>query len=122
MMSKLNVGIDIVSVKRFIDKPFHLNQKFYERIFLPSEIKYCLKFKYNAEHFAGKFAAKEAVLKSTDKKIKLIDIETYYSKLKPMVRINGCDDSLFRISISHEENFAIAIAISEKINDNFFEN
>jgi|TARA_B110000495_G_C23040300_1_gene623500 holo-[acyl-carrier protein] synthase len=114
-MSKLNVGIDIVSVKRFIDKPFDLNQNFYEHIFLPSEIKYCLKFKHNAEHFAGKFAVKEAVLKSTDKKIKLIDIETYHLKSKPMVRVNGGNDFSFHISLSHEENFAIAIAISEKI-------
>ena len=44
--------------------------------------------------------------------IKLIDIETYHSKSKPMVRVNGCNDFSFHISLSHEENFALAVVLS----------
>ena len=69
-MSKiLGVGVDIVEVKRFKEKPYNKNKKFYEKIFLNSEIEYCLKFKSASEHFAGKFALKEAVKKALDENI-----------------------------------------------------
>ena len=45
MIKKFGLGTDIVSVKRFEEKPFCSNQIFYKKIFLDSEIKYCLNFK-----------------------------------------------------------------------------
>ena len=56
-----NIGIDIINIEKFKKKEYVKNKKFYEKIFTSSEIKYCLKFKNNSEHFAGKFAIKEAV-------------------------------------------------------------
>ena len=58
-----NVGVDIVNIERFRKKEYNKNKKFYEKIFSKSEIQYCLSFKNNYEHFAGKFPIKEPCTK-----------------------------------------------------------
>ena len=78
MLEKFGLGTDIVRVKRFEDKPFFTHQRFYEKIFLDSEIKYCLKHSNHAIHFSGKFAMKESVKKSISKNVNFLDIETYH--------------------------------------------
>ena len=61
MIEKLGIGIDIVDINRFRKLDYKQNISFFERIFTKSEINYCRKFQNSAEHFAGKFAVKEAV-------------------------------------------------------------
>jgi len=61
MMEIFNIGIDVINIERFKKKEYTKNKKFYQKIFTNSEIKYCLRFKNSSEHFAGKFAIKEAV-------------------------------------------------------------
>ena len=64
-MNKIfGIGVDIVDINRFKNMDYKNNKKFYQKIFLDSEIEYCLKFKNSEQHFAGKFAAKEAVKKA----------------------------------------------------------
>jgi holo-[acyl-carrier protein] synthase len=84
-------------------------------MFLSSEIEYCLRFKNKYEHFAGKFAIKEAVKKAIDESISLLDIETMHNKSKPQVKLRGKlkNKYLFLASLSHDKNIAIAIVISE---------
>jgi len=108
-----NVGIDIVEIKRFKKKIFSENITFYKKIFLQSEIDYCNKFKFPYEHFAGKFAIKEAVIKSIDEKIMPLDIEISYKNSKPQIKLKKFHSKyLFKISMSHEKDYAIAIAIA----------
>ena len=108
-----NVGIDIVEIKRFKKKIFSENITFYKKIFLQSEIDYCNKFKFPYEHFAGKFAIKEAVIKSIDEKIMPLDIEISYKNSKPQIKLKNFHSKyLFKISMSHEKDYAIAIAIA----------
>lgn len=118
MIEKIGIGIDLVDIKKFEKIPYSSKPDFYKKIFLPSEIKYCLKYKNPYEHLAGKFAIKEATKKSIPERISLLDIETSHSKSKPKVRLAGKlrGKYLFFASISHEENFAIGIVISERIN------
>ena len=117
MINKIGIGIDIVDVKRFKKISYLKKPSFYERTFFPSEIKYCLKHKNSFEHFAGKFAIKEATIKSIQEKISILDIETVHSRSKPEVRIKGKVGKKynFLVSVSHEKQFAIAVVISEKI-------
>ena len=117
MLEKFGVGIDIVDIKRFKEKSYLSNKKFYEKIFTTSEIKYCLKFKNSSPHFAGKFAIKEALNKSINLTENLLNIETDFIDLKPNVKLKGKNKNkyLFQISISHEKDFAIGMVISEKI-------
>ena len=110
------IGIDIIDVERFRKKIFRQNIKFYQRIFLESEIKYCLKFKSPYEHFAGKFALKESVIKSIHDKISFLDIQTSNSKYGPIVKLLGkkSKEYSFLCSISHEKKFAVAVVISSR--------
>ena len=116
MIKNLGIGIDIIEVSRFRKKKYEENKNFYKKIFVKSEINYCLKFKNSAERFAGKFALKEALIKSIDKKIRFSEIETSHLKSKPIVRIKKSREKYnFIASLSHENDFAIAVVISEKI-------
>ena len=115
MLEKIGIGVDIIDIQRFQEKPYEKNLKFYKKIFNETEINYCLQKKNSAETFASKFAIKEAVIKSIKKQVDLLNILTDYSDSKPVVCL--LDDSTFNfvISTSHEKSYAIAMVISEKI-------
>ena len=116
MIKNLGIGIDIIEVSRFRKKKYEENKNFYKKIFVKSEINYCLKFKNSAERFAGKFALKEALIKSIDRKIRFSEIETSHLKSKPIVRIKKSREKYnFIASLSHENDFAIAVVISVRI-------
>ena len=116
MIKNLGIGIDIIEVSRFRKKKYEENKNFYKKIFVKSEINYCLKFKNSAERFAGKFALKEALIKSIDKKIRFSEIETSHLKSKPIIRIKKSREKYnFIASLSHENDFAVAVVISERI-------
>ena len=109
----MNVGIDLVQTSRFEKIPYDKNKSFYEKNFSDNEIKYCLKFNEPYKHFAGKFAIKEATMKSIEEKIKLSDVVTYYDNDKPNVRISTKGFN-FKVSMSHDGDYVIAIVISNK--------
>ncbi|PIN84376.1 MAG: 4-phosphopantetheinyl transferase [Nitrosopumilales archaeon CG11_big_fil_rev_8_21_14_0_20_33_24] len=117
MIEKLGIGIDITDIDQFKKIPYSSKPNFYKKIFLPSEIKYCLKYKNPYEHFAGKFALKEAVKKAINARISMLDIETSHSNSKPIVKLRGKWKKKYKFltSISHEKKFAVGIIISEKI-------
>ena len=116
MIENFNIGIDISSIQKFRDKPFKYNQSFYRKIFSEEEIEYCLKFKNYSEKFAGKFALKEALIKSINVQIPFSEIETSYLNSNILIKILEYEKNYrFKASISHENEFAIAVVISEKI-------
>lgn len=114
MLEKFGIGIDIVEVNRFAEKPFVTNEKFYKKIFRDSEINYCLNNLNSSQSFAAKFAVKEAVIKSINDQIGMLDILTDYVDSKPIVSIMNDTSYSFLVSITHEKSFAIAVVISEK--------
>ena len=115
MIEKFGIGIDITGIQKFKKKPFKKNESFYRLIFSKTEIRYCLKFKNPYERFAGKFALKEALIKSIDRKIGFSEIETSHLKSKPVVRIKKSRKQYnFIVSLSHENDFAISVVISER--------
>tara|TARA_B100000029_G_C17576730_1_gene958377 strand:- start:932 stop:1273 length:342 start_codon:yes stop_codon:yes gene_type:complete len=105
------IGIDIVDINKFKNKHYKDNKKFYQKIFVNSEIEYCLKFKNSGQHFAGKFAIKEAVRKSLKKSIDFLDIITEHEDSKPIIKLKIKNNYNFFVSISHDKNYAIAIVI-----------
>jgi len=113
MLENIGIGIDISDVEKFRQISFNSKPGFYKKLFNKSEIKYCLKFKSYYEHFAVKFAIKEAVKKSIPDRVSMLDIETYHIKSKPHVRLKSNKKYSFRVSVSHENNIAIAIVLSE---------
>ena len=115
MIEKFGIGIDITNTQKFKKKPFKKNENFYKLIFSKTEIKYCLKFKNPYERFAGKFALKEALIKSIDRKIGFSEIETSHLKSKPIVRIKKSGEKYnFIASLSHENDLVVAVVISER--------
>ena len=114
MMKISNIGIDIVNIERFKKKEYAKNKKFYQKIFTNSEIRYCLEFKNSSEHFAGKFAIKEAVRKSIKEKIPFNKILTIHKNSKPRIVLKMKLNYEFLVSMSHEANMAVAIVIALK--------
>ena len=114
MLEKIGIGIDIIEINRFSEKPFEDNKIFYEKIFHPTEIEYCINQKNSSQSFAVKFAIKESLIKSINEKISFLDIMTGHLNSKPTVSLLNNLSYDFLVSVSHEKNNAVAVVISEK--------
>jgi len=107
----LDVGIDIEKIMRFNG----VSEEFLNLIFTKKEIKYCRNKKQPLISFAGKFCAKEAVIKAHKKKMDMKDIEISLGEDKKIkVSISGKYQKNIFCSISHTNENAIAYVIIEK--------
>jgi holo-[acyl-carrier protein] synthase len=117
-------GVDLVDCGRLREAVDRHGQKFLERVFTAGELAYCVGRKRELEHLAGRFAAKEAVLKVLGtgwrNGIKWTDVEVVNEPSgQPRIRLHDeckrlADEqglSQVLISISHTETHAIASAI-----------
>lgn len=115
-MNNISVGVDIVEINRFIK--FNPKTRFAENIFTEKEIKDCLSKQNPAQSLAGRFAAKEALIKSVDQKIP-------FNKIEIVNNSNGTPQAVvldkkinknyyFSLSISHTSTLAEAVCISIK--------
>jgi len=110
----MDVGIDIVEIDR-IAKTVR-NPRFLKRVFTAQEVAYCRSRKNSAQHFAVRFAAKEAVWKAVgEPKLLHRDIQVRNrANGKPEVIFPGRFAKLARrvsISLSHGRDYAVAMAI-----------
>ena len=112
----MNVGIDVIEIKRFREKPLNKeNASFYHSIFTKSELLYCTKYSDPYPHIAGIFAAKESVLKCLIRPIKMIEIEISHNRAgKPSLAIRSRKKKAVqaRISITHTKSIAVAVAVT----------
>ncbi len=61
-------GTDIIEISRIKESIENTNEKFLEKIYTENEIKYCESKNANKyQHYAARFAAKEAVFKALSK-------------------------------------------------------
>jgi len=95
-MSVLGYGLDLVDCRRIEEMLAEHDGRFLERVFTPEEIAYCSAKgdKRRVEHFAGRFAAKEAVLKVLGTgwrgQIAWTDVEVVNDGMgAPQVRLSG---------------------------------
>ncbi|HTQ39556.1 MAG TPA: holo-ACP synthase [Pirellulales bacterium] len=63
-MSIFGIGTDIVECLRIAQMIERHGELFITRVYTPHEIEYCQSRKQATQHFAGRWAAKEAVLKA----------------------------------------------------------
>ena len=110
----LGIGNDIIEVVRIKTAIERYQQKFLNRLFTPTEQAYCLSRKDSSLHFAGRFAAKEAVSKALgtgfSQGLTWLDIEIYNDPSgKPSVRLSAKANDLFD---TLNFTFPSAIAIS----------
>ena len=108
-------GIDIIEVNR-IKKIIQHSKRFLAKVYTPTEITYCNSRKNKWQHFAVRFAAKEAVWKALGKKdIWHRDI-TVKNTLdgKPEIILSKKYKNLEKrisLSLSHTDDYAVAIAV-----------
>lgn len=117
------IGNDIIEISRIEDAIRRYGQRFLDRIFTIAEREYCLRHHESALHFAGRFAAKEAVVKAIgtgfSKGITWTDIEIVSDvDGKPVVMLSESvkkrlGTTKVLVSISHCRQFATAFAIWE---------
>jgi len=119
------IGIDLIEIERIKKAKKRLGEIFLKRIFTEEEIKYCRTHsQVEDQHFAGRFAAKEAVFKALGigwPAASFKDMEIIPDPITgtPEVVLHGnilalanrLKVSSLRISISHTKDYAIAQAI-----------
>ena len=124
-MKNIAHGIDLVDFPRIEEMVKRHGERFLDRIFTPTEQAYADSNENGVEKLAGRFAAKEAILKLIGTgwrgKIAWTDIEiTNTPTGQPEVTLTGevkkIADKLriedISVSITHTANFAIASAVA----------
>lgn len=118
-------GIDMVDCERLGAMIDRYDSRFLSRVFTPAELAYCQGRKRRIEHLAGRFAAKEAVMKvlgtGLRRGVNWLDIEVVNEPSgQPRVTLTGrCMEiaeekklAEIIISISHIATHAIASAVA----------
>ena len=118
-MPEYFIGTDIVAVSRIQNIIHKHSDRFKKHTFTENEKKYCDLKPNPAIHYAGRFAAKEAIKKALYSSkiinsIDFVDIEILNSDSGvPKVQLSHHKLNNFhvKISISHIEEYAIAFAL-----------
>lgn len=115
------IGNDIIEVSRIEANLKKYGQKFLDRIYTLEEQTYCLRHRDAARHFAGRFAAKEAIIKAIGTGFRdglgWLDIEiSNDTHGKPVVNLSSklseqFDSPRILITISHCREYATAFAL-----------
>ncbi|MHC5053686.1 MAG: holo-ACP synthase [Planctomycetota bacterium] len=122
----LGVGTDIVEIARIERSIERHGERFTKRIYTDPEIAYCTRFKRSAQHFAGRWAAKEAAGKALGTgvfgSIRFRDVEvTNDERGKPLLAFSGSAAELasamgaarLHVSIAHSDSHATAVVVIE---------
>ncbi len=123
------IGIDLVDIGRIQKIINKWGKHFLEKIYTTKEIEYCLSKSPSSQHFAARFAAKEAVVKmlGNTSKISWQDIEVVkanngspklllYGYARIIAEKKGINN--IHITLSHEKRMAVAQVIGEgELND-----
>jgi len=125
----VSVGVDMVEVAR-IQKALEdrvIGGRFRDRVYTPEEIRYCEKRRRGRyESYAGRFAAKEAVMKALGRgwgrKVSWLNIEVARARGgRPEIVLHNETSAFarelgirrFSLSITHTESHALAYVIAQ---------
>ena len=120
------IGIDIIEIERIRESIHRAGSRFLDKIYTPTEIAYCNAKAYRYQHYAARFAAKEAFLKATGtgwingtafNEIEILPDE----KGKPVLNLLGETAATFQplqikkifVSLSHLKSIASAVVVIE---------
>lgn len=122
----IGIGTDIIECLRIAQMIDRHGELFIRRVYTEHEIDYCANKKAATQHYAGRWAAKEAVLKALGtgwvQGISWRDVEVRHKRGgAPIIRLQGGARDVFErsgitemhISISHCRSHAVAYAIAE---------
>jgi holo-[acyl-carrier protein] synthase len=125
----ISTGVDLAEVDRIqaaIEHP-RIGRRFRNRVFTAGEIAYCEKKQRGKfESYAGRFAAKEAVMKALGRgwgaKVRWLDIEVVRARSgKPEIMLHDNTANLaaelgirrWALSITHTKQHGLAYVIAE---------
>lgn len=118
------IGVDIIEIDRIRDIIDRYGDTFLSKIFTETEINYCRSKKISSQHFAARFAAKEAFSKALSTgwrgEFSWKDIEVSNNELgQPSITLYGklgdrIEKDRVLISLSHSDNTVVAFVIIEK--------
>ncbi len=121
----IGLGTDIVEIVRIGQMIERHGELFLQRVYTEEEIRYCQRRKECYQHFAGRWAAKEAVMKTLGtgwvRGVGWQNIEVLTKKSgQPTIHIRGSAVDLARkmgihevlITISHCRAYATATAVA----------
>jgi holo-[acyl-carrier protein] synthase len=119
-----NVGIDVVDVADFERLSFEEHSLFYARCFTAREIAYCRAQARPAQHFAARFAAKEAGVKALGQYMPLaywqVEVARHtdgkptlalwtFDRAAPLSELAGLQ---LCVSLSHADAWAAALVVA----------
>ena len=118
----IGIGVDIVEVERIESGVERYGERFRRKVFTDGEWDYCFRKVRPFEHLAGRFAAKEAVMKALGEgwtaRTSFREIEIAREKgaapeivLSPRIRALLPEGARIWLSISHTERYAVAQVI-----------
>ncbi len=116
---KITCGTDIIEIERVKESIENVGTKFIERVYTEKEIEYCeSRKKQKYQHYAGRFAAKEAAFKAISKMLDdkysvcWKDFETINDgQGRPSIILHNINTEKIEsidVSISHCKEYAIA--------------
>lgn len=122
----LGMGTDIIEVNRVADKIMQ-QDAFRDYVFSPAEIEYCERMANRFEHYAARFAAKEAFLKALKtgwvSGTAFNEIQTLHDENgSPVMSFIGntlqtlekIQPYIVHVSLSHVKEFALAFVTIER--------
>lgn len=117
---KISCGTDIIEISRVKNSIEEIGKRFLETIYTEKEIEYCEGRKSQKyQHYAARFAAKEAIFKALSTRIgakyswtdfEVLNDENGKPKVFLKTRVSNLED--IDISISHCKEYAVATVIA----------
>ena len=118
------IGVDIIEIERIGKSIEQYGDAFLSKLFTQNEIAYCKGKKNPAQHFAARFAAKEAFSKAIAtgwsgqfdwKHVEVMNEESG----KPIIQLSGAlaevwNDYTIFLSLSHSDTSVVAFVVLEK--------
>lgn len=115
------IGVDIIEIERIRESIESRGNRFLEKVFTPHEIAYCAAKANSAQHYAARFAAKEALSKALSTgwagEFRWKDVElTNDPSGQPHIALHGpLRDGLagnaVHVSLSHSHSHVVAMVI-----------
>lgn len=121
---QIRQGVDMVSVSRLEEAAKRSGERFLNRIFTKEERAYCESKRFKYEHYAARFAAKEAMMKAMEvrrqNRFRFREIEVRRRPTgKPEIALSRESRARFgvpegaqiELSMAHERGYAVSFVV-----------